>query len=47
MVTFEDWAVKPFSQTSREPESAINLAQLHWQGSDGNWILVARLRDVP
>ena len=34
MVFFEDWAIKPFSQTNREPESAINLAQLNWQGSD-------------
>ena len=33
---FEDWATKPFSQTNREPESAINLAQLNWQGSDKN-----------
>ena len=36
MITFEDWAIKPFSQTNREPESAINLAQLNWQGSDKN-----------
>ena len=43
MVTFEDWDIMPFSQTNREPESAINLAQLNWQGSDKNWILLARL----
>ena len=40
MLTFEDWSMKPFSQTNREPESAINLAQLNWQGSDKNWILI-------
>jgi len=34
IVTFEDWAIKPFSLANREPESAINLAQLKWQVSD-------------
>ena len=43
MVTFEGWAIKPFPQANREPESAVNLAQLNWQGSDQNWILIARL----
>jgi len=34
MITFEDWAIKPFTQDNREPESAINLAQLEWQVPD-------------
>ena len=34
MITFEDWAIKPSTQDNREPESAINLAQLEWQVSD-------------
>ena len=34
MVTFEDWAIKPSTQDNREPESAINLAQLEWQVPD-------------
>ena len=42
MITFEDWDRKPFSQANRESESAINLAQLKWQGSDKKWILIAR-----
>ena len=34
MITFEDWAIKPSTQDNREPESAINLAQLEWQVPD-------------
>ena len=34
MVIFEDWIEKPFSKTNQEPESAINLAELYWQGLD-------------
>ena len=34
MVVFEDWIEKPFSKANQEPESAINLAQLYWQGLD-------------
>ena len=34
MVVFEDWIEKPFSKANQEPESAINLAELYWQGLD-------------
>ena len=34
MVVFEDWIEKPFSKAIQEPESAINLAELYWQGLD-------------
>ena len=32
MVTYEEWIEKPFSKANHEPESAINLAALYWQG---------------
>ena len=34
MIVFEDWIEKPFSKANQEPESAINLAELYWQGLD-------------
>ena len=34
MVVFEDWIETPFSKPNQEPESAINLAELYWQGLD-------------
>ena len=34
MVIFEQWIEKPFSKANHEPESAINLAELYWQGMD-------------
>ena len=34
MIIFENWIEKPFSKANQEPESAINLAQLYWQGLD-------------
>ena len=34
MVVFEDWIEKPFSKANQEPELAINLAELYWQGLD-------------
>ena len=36
MVVFEEWVAKPFSKANQEPESAINLAELYWQGLDPN-----------
>ena len=37
MIVFENWIKKPFSKTNQEPESAINLAELYWQGLDPNF----------
>ena len=34
MVVFEDLIEKPFLKANQEPASAINLAQLYWQGWD-------------
>ena len=34
MVVFENWIEKPFSKAIQEPKSAINLAELYWQGLD-------------
>ena len=34
MVIFEQWIEKQFSKANHEPESAINLAELYWQGMD-------------
>ena len=34
MIVFEDWIEKPFSRANRKEESAINLAELYWQGLD-------------
>ena len=34
MVIFEDWIENSFSKINHQSESAINLAQLYWQGSD-------------
>ena len=34
MIIFENWIEKTFSKANQEPESAINLAQLYWQGLD-------------
>ena len=31
---FENWIEEPFSKADHAPESAINLAQLYWQGQD-------------
>ena len=42
MVVFEDWIEKPFSKANQEPESAINLAELYWQGLDPD--LIKKLR---
>ena len=32
MIIFENWIEKPFSKTNLQQESAINLAELYWQG---------------
>ena len=34
MVIFENWIEKTFSNANQEQESAINLAELYWQGLD-------------
>ena len=34
MVIFEDWIENPFSKGNHDLESAINLANLYWQGLD-------------
>ena len=34
MIVFEDWIENPFSKAIHESESAINLAELYWQGLD-------------
>ena len=34
MIVFEDWIEKPFLGGNRKQESAINLAELYWQGLD-------------
>ena len=36
MIVFEDWIEKPFSKANQQQESAINLAELYWQGLDSN-----------
>ena len=36
MIVFEEWIEIPFSSANHEPESAINLADLYWQGLDLN-----------
>ena len=37
MIIFEKWNEKPFLRVDHEPESAINLAELYWQGLDPNF----------
>ena len=34
MIVFEDWIEKPFLRGNRKQDSAINLAELYWQGLD-------------
>ena len=34
MVIFEDWKENQFSKANHDLESAINLANLYWQGLD-------------
>ena len=34
MILFENWIDNPFSKARHEPESAISLAELYWQGLD-------------
>ena len=34
MIVFEDWIAEPFSKVNQEQKSAINLAELYWQGLD-------------
>ena len=34
MIIFENWIDKPFSKANDESDSAINLAELYWQGLD-------------
>ena len=33
-IIFEDWIHQPFSIANQKSESAVNLAQLYWQGLD-------------
>ena len=46
MIVFEDWIEEPFSMANQEPESAINLAELYWQGLDPDlsFLLKKRMR---
>ena len=44
MVVFEDWIEKPFSKANQESESAINLAELYWQGLDPDLIKLLILK---
>ena len=37
MVMFENWIESPYSRANDEPESAINLADLYWQGLDSKF----------
>ena len=39
MIVFEDWIEKTFLKTDQRPESAINLAELYWQGLDPDFHL--------
>ena len=32
IIMFENWIEQPFSKADQELESAINLAELYWQG---------------
>ena len=34
MVIFENWIEKPFPKANHKPKSAINLADIYWQGMD-------------
>ena len=34
LIIFEDWIENPISKAHHDLESAINLADLYWQGSD-------------
>ena len=34
MIVFEDWIEKPILRDNRKQDSAINLAELYWQGLD-------------
>ena len=45
MIAFENWIEKPFSSANRKQESAINLAELYWQGLDPdlNKLLIEKL----
>ena len=38
MIIFEDWIEKPISKANQKLESAINLAELYWQGLDPDLI---------
>ena len=40
MVIFEDWKENPFSKANHDLDSAINLADLYWQGLDSKLYLV-------
>ena len=44
MIVFEDWNEQSMSKASQEPESAINLAELYWQGLDPDFSLRNRGR---
>ena len=39
IIIFEDWSEKPFSMANHESRSAINLAQLYWQGFGHKFVL--------
>ena len=42
-ITFDLWAERLFSIANRQPESAINIAGLHWQGMNE----ICRFTQVP
>ena len=46
MILFENWIDNPFSKARHEPKSAINLAELYWQGLDPDlsFLLKKRMR---
>ena len=37
MIVFENWIEQPLSKANQERESAINLAELYWQGLDSDF----------
>ena len=37
LVTFELWDEKLFTITKYQPKSAINIAEVYWQGLDSNF----------
>lgn len=39
MIIFEEWIERAFSKANRKPESAVNLAELYWQGLDPDFCL--------